>query len=218
MRVRALLLPITIVMTERDKLAIQYTPLVYKVARSFFGKTPMTDEDIIGSAYEGLVQAMNKYKEGTSQSFKQYAAYQIRYAILNHINQEGYIVKFSAYNQNKAKEKGLATNAAICQSLSTTYDEDGNEDIDYKKMPVLVDDGADIIDEIDRGIVVSNIIRDIHKEFSERDCDIFMKVNGIDCDREKSTDVANEYNLSITSISLINKRITEYVHSQHYDL
>ena len=195
--------------TERQELAKKYEPLVHKIANQFYGKLPTSDEDILGWAYIGLVDAMNKYKENSSQSFTQFAAYTIRFAILNGNNATGHIVKFSAYHQNKAKKSDQTVN--IWERLDVSYNEEGDEYINYNKMPALIQQPTCDTD-IDTDIIMTDIYNTIERVFSKRDCDMFYKFNGLhDEEQMKCKDIAKQYRVSATLVSLTNKRIMEFI-------
>ena len=202
-------------MMDKEKTAAKYLPLVHKIANQFYKKTPIDNDEILGSALEGLADAINSYQEDKGQNFSQYAAYQIRYSILNFINNAGYPIKLSVYNQKKQKENGGSIN--IFESLNSyiRYNEDGDEMINYNKLPEMVYED-DIVGQIDKKLIIKNIIKDIYKNFNKRDCDIFLRFNGIGKIPEKGTDIARKYNISSTSVSLINKKITDFVMAQQY--
>ena len=195
--------------TEKQELAIKYEPLVHKIANQFYNKLSSSNEDILGWAHLGLVEAMNKYKKGSSQSFKQFAGYIIRFTILNGNNQTGHIVKFSTYHQNKVKQANGSTN--IWERLNMSFNDEGDEYINYNRMPGLVLD-PNYDTEIDTEIIMSNIYRTIEREFSKRDCDMFYKFNGLhDEEQMKCKDIAKQYRVSATLVSLTNKRIMEFI-------
>lgn len=194
---------------KKQELAIKYEPLVHKIANQFYNKLPSSNEDILGWARVGLVDAMNKYKTGSSQSFKQFAAYIIRFAILNGNNETGHIVKFSAYHQNKVKQANGSTN--IWERLDMSFNEEGDEYINYNRMPGLIQNPTYDTD-IDTEIIMTTIYNTIESEFSKRDCDMFYKFNGLHNEEQmKCKDIAKQYRVSATLVSLTNKRIMEFI-------
>ena len=98
---------------ERERLFIQYKNLMFKIVNQYSGKLPLQFDDIVGAAMEGFTKALNSYKTGTSQSFQQYAAWCMRNNILTSANEEGHVVKFNAYQQKKAKERGESTRISM---------------------------------------------------------------------------------------------------------
>lgn len=110
--------------TDREKLAKQYLPLVKKIARQYCGTGNLDYNDIEGYAWEGLVIAMNTYDETKSNmSFMSFAAFGMRNAILNGINNEGRTISVSYYKQKKSQETGEVMPTSI--SLEKNFD---NED------------------------------------------------------------------------------------------
>ena len=86
--------------TERDELAKKYMPLVKKISHQMLNRCSLEYDEIEGFAWVGLVLAMNTYDSHKSNmSFTSYAAYGIRNAILNGINDTGRTISVSYYKQ-----------------------------------------------------------------------------------------------------------------------
>lgn len=184
----------------REKLFFQYKNLIFKIVNQYVGKLPLDFDDIVGAAQEGFVKALNSYKKGTSQNFQQYAGWCMRNNILTTANEEGHIVKFNAYQQKKAKERGEST--FIFQSISNMY-EDSQED----KLDILrVDDSE--YDNFDETEVMTNLFTWLEYNFSKRDCEIFYLYFGLNGRAQtKGIDIAKKFNVSAATITVTNKKI-----------
>ena len=183
---------------EREKYAVLYTPLVHKIANQNKDKLPLPYEDLVGFGFEGLTKAMNDYKEGGTQSFLQYAAYCIYYAMTNGANNEGHIVKFSSYQQEKARKEGRPT--YIHQRIMTTVGADGEE---HYNIP----EPAEGPKLVDLGTTLTHLEEFVQTHFSTRDADVFFQSFGLG-DREEvpRVQIAKQYNVTSASITYINQR------------
>lgn len=197
---------------EREALAVQYQPLVHKIVNQWINKLPLTSDDILGYAEEGLVVAINTYdpeKKGRktgkkgNQSFKQYAAWCMLHAILNGSNNEGHTVKLSAYHQQKRKNAGEST--FIMKSIDITYDEDGEVHSNIPEIGVN-DPYIGLTDIYDR------LYDKIENHFSKRDCDMFYRVMGLkNRDQEQGKIIAKRYKIAPCTVTLITKKIVSYI-------
>lgn len=216
---------------EQETMAIQYKPLVYKIARQWFGKTPLTNDDVIGFAYEGLVYAMNNFTPEEQQdpnkkrqTFPQYAAYQVLYYILNGLHREGHIVRYSAYNQKKDREAGkttflyksLDTMEAFAGDVADSPYADGQGDGSCGLDQMTVPDFSEEMTP-EKTDDIYNILYDfVESRFNKRDCDIFYRYYGLKGYRgtdkpQTGTIIAKKYHLSNPSITLITKRIIQTI-------
>lgn len=192
--------------TVREQLAKQYQPLVHKIVNQQLNKTALSPSDVLGFAEEGLVVAMNTYNPDKGQTFKQYAGYQILYAIQNGSNTQGHTVTFSAYMQKQAKEEGRST--WIMKSIDIHTDENGNE---YCNIPVPSYE----MSITDPESVYNELYEVIEKKFSSRDCKIFYQSFGLKHYKQhKGIELAKKYNCSGTNITLIVKKIINYIRTQ----
>ena len=83
----------------RNEVAAKYDKLVWKIARSFNGKSNLTLDELYSAGLEGLTRAMNKYGKKTeytksddenvkSYTFLSFAAFAIRHQILHDIKKD----------------------------------------------------------------------------------------------------------------------------------
>lgn len=185
---------------ERERLFIQYKNLMFKIVNQYSGKLPLSFDDIVGAAQEGFVKAMNTYKDGTSQSFQQYAGWCMRNNILTTANEEGHIVKFNAYQQKKAKERGEST--YITQSISNIYEETQED-----KLEILGIEDPEV-DNLDEDEVFSNLFSWLEYNFSKRDCEIFYLYFGLNGRAQtKGIDIAKQFKVSAATVTVTNKKI-----------
>lgn len=188
---------------EKEEYARKYTPLVYKIANQNRDKTPLSYEDMLGFGFEGLADAMNTYKENSSQSFLQYAAYRIYYFIMNGANREGHIVAFSDYQQKKAKAEGRTT--YLFKSISSYVGEDGEEHMNIHEPRVNP--------EITRvGKVLEDLKSFVSTRFTKRDTDIFFQTFGLgEKDDVPRIQIAKQYGVSSAAITYVNQRIIKTI-------
>lgn len=188
---------------ERERVVKQYQPLVWKIVRQQLKKTALSQDDVLGFAEEGLVDAMNTYDSTRGQTFHQYAAYRILYFIQNGSNTQGHTVTFSAYMQKKAKERGEST--WIMKSIEARVDDQGEEhyNIPVPSCSMYISSIDDILQEL---------YSFIEHKFSERDCTIFYKSLGLkQYEVYSGVELAKYYKCSSPNISLIIKKIVKYI-------
>lgn len=203
---------------NREEIALQYQPLVHKITNQWKDRLPLTQQDILGFAEQGLVVAINTYdpkkknkntgKVG-KQTFKQYAAWCILHEILNGANNEGHIVKMSAYHQKKRKESGSST--YIYKSINIAYDDEG----EYRgNIPEL----SETDPYIGMSDVYNKLYTHIEQNFSKRDCDVFYRFYGLkNKEPEQGKKIAESYDISPCTVTLITKKIIKSI-QQNPDL
>ena len=176
-------------MNITNEMIKKYEPLVHKLAHQMDRTSNFSYEDLVQYGFEGLLTAFKTYRETEKQTFIQYAAWQIRYAILNANNNEGHLVKYSYYQQKKETK----------MSINSIDNDENTLQIEYTE-------GCDI------SRVRSVLYNELELKFSTRDCDIFYRTYGLkNYDYEKSKDVAKMYNISSASVTVINKKIIQYI-------
>jgi RNA polymerase sigma factor for flagellar operon FliA len=94
---------------SRDALIEEYTPLVERLARKVFFQVNQRVEmdELIGWGYTGLIQAADRYVPGGAATFKTFAYYRIRGAMLDGIGQIAPLSR-SGYRMAKAADDRLA--------------------------------------------------------------------------------------------------------------
>ena len=192
----------------RERLARQYQPLLHKIANQMVLKIPpeMSFDDVLGYGNEGIVYAMNTYKDNLGQSFQQYLGWCIRNKILTGINEEGHTIKFSAYHQKKAKE-GNSDYLSFSSIDSYTRDDD-NDEAPSSRMSQL---GVSYNPLEDKDIA-KKFYKWVYANFSERDADIFIRFYGLDGKKPMSgKELSEKYGVSNCCITLCKKKIIETI-------
>lgn len=175
----------------RNEVAKKYEPLVWKIARDFRGKSNFDLEELHAIGFEGLVWAMNKYgkkntkstatdEEVKSYTFKSWAAYCIRIAILEAIKDQGHLVRIPRSQQAKEKkEKGKNTkNHSISVETPTGKDKDGNTKTLLDKIGDYERAGKSL-EDADNERLWAEIDNKLRKKFDERTLEIFYSWFGL---------------------------------------
>ena len=191
---------------EKNKLAIQYEPLVNKLVNQWHKKGLTTWDQLKSMAYEGLALAINTYDDEKSKmNFMQYASFAIRNNILTSLDNELRTVKLSNYAQKKVTERGESLFNTVSIDVSIRADEDKRNP---QEIRLNMFTGAKFSD----GDVFSYIYTRLETTFSEKDCVIFYKVFGLKgYDEMKGKDIAREFGVSEGLISQKIKRITTWI-------
>ena len=190
----------------RNAAAKQYTPLVFKLANSFVGKSKLDRAELISAGMMGLAAAINDYEKAKSNmSFKSYAAYRISFAIQDDIRDHGFAL--SGYNWDAIKNTDVEK--LYADSLDRYYnDEDGNSD--HLSFLGIEDDEKWLDVSKDTEKYFQALYKVLDDKFSARDCDIFYRFYGLNGrEKEKSKDIAKSYGMSEGNIrnSIINKML-----------
>lgn len=194
-------------MSNRNAVAKQFTPLVYKIAGQLHKSMGYDMNECISAGFEGLVYAMDTYKEDKKQTFTQYGAYMIRFSIMNDFNKNSRTIRVSWDQQKKAAELGEDVN--ICKSLDSAErsDEDG---MNMWERKIKGDDENDVLLSMAPAEedMWSDIWDDIKEMFNERDRKIFFATFGVGGVKEVSgKDLASEMGISPAAITQSRNKI-----------
>lgn len=175
----------------RNEVAKQYEALVWKIARSFAGKSNFDLEELHAIGWEGLVWAMNKYGKKNTKStatdeqvngytFHSWAAYCIRIAILEAIKDQGHLVRIPRSQQAKErKEKGHNTRTtSISVETPVGKDKEGNTKRILDKIGDYERAGKSL-EERDNERLWAEIDNKLRKKFDDRTLDIFYSWFGL---------------------------------------
>ena len=93
---------------EKDKLIVEYTPLIRFVAQKISARLPANIEldDLISSGVIGLIDAIDKYDPTRNNKFKTYAEFRIRGAILDELRAQDWVPR-SIRDKSKALDRTL---------------------------------------------------------------------------------------------------------------
>jgi RNA polymerase sigma factor for flagellar operon FliA len=85
--------PRRFVQTEKDKLIVEYSPLIKFIAQKIAVRLPSNIEldDLISSGVIGLMDAIDKYDPTRDNKFKTYAEFRIRGAILDELRAQDWV-------------------------------------------------------------------------------------------------------------------------------
>ena len=192
---------------DRNAMVKKYMPLVYKIAGQLHKGMGYDMDECVSAGLEGVIYAMDTYKDDKKQTFTQYAAYMIRFSIMNDFNRNGRTIRVSWDQQKKAAAKGEDIN--LCQSIdhSVRDDEDGTTVWERK----LEGDGENEIllsmapkeEEL-----WEDIWKDIREMFNERDRKIFFMTFGVGGEKEiTGKDMAKEMGISPAAITQSRNKI-----------
>lgn len=201
----------------RNQLAIQFEPLVNKIAKQQMAKLK-TDWDTLKSmGQEGLVIAMNTYDpEKSKMTFTQFAAFSILNNIRNCSCMELHTVKLSSYTQEQIKKQAegsrdsgsvVGTTTFATVNLSTVMSPDESESSN-REMRYGIYENATFAE----GDIMGHLKVTITDKFNETDCYCFFSYYGI-CgyDEKKVTELADELKVTSGRISQRIRKIIDYI-------
>lgn len=96
--------------TEKDKLVVEYAPLIKFIAQKIAVRLPSNIEldDLISSGVIGLMDAIDKYDPTRDNKFKTYAEFRIRGAILDELRAQDWVPR-SIRDKAKLLDKTMVT-------------------------------------------------------------------------------------------------------------
>lgn len=210
----------------KNEVAKRYTPLVHKICRQFMGKSSLDYNELLSAGFESLVYAMNtygkkkdqntddKYVNGGSQTFGQYAAYMIRFGLLGHIETNSRTVRVSKSAQAKEKrETGkIARSNSISgdKTMGIHNSEDGNKTLfDFIDSQEYADND---LDRQDLDKLWKEIYDKIKKEFGDKIFNIWCDFYGMNNHkRMQNKELAKKYNVSNSSITYYCVKVNSFI-------
>ena len=203
----------------RAQVVKKYSPLAIKIAAKYRGRCGLDWNSLVSAANMGLVKAMNKYKKPTSEtndeqkwktkSFKQYAGWQIKYQILNDINDYSTVVRRTTW----AREQAMKNKESIPSDvyLGATYDnEECNNLVD--RITGLHNDP--IVDKVKDDGHMEKIFDIIDKKFSDKTKFIFYSYFGLNGYKKlTNVDLSKKYGVSYSAISQQVKNVIKFLRS-----
>lgn len=224
----------------RNEIAKKYTPLVWKIARGFNGKSSFSLDDLFAFGMEGLSIAMNSYGKSSEETqkkkgknkeaeeaaddlkkdlekrkaftFLSYASYLIRIVILENIKNSSHLVRIPVSIQNKErKETGRNTKQTSVSGESPIGGGDDGKGI-FDKVDSKEDADASL-DQQDIKKLWKMIISNLEKKFSEKQLDIFYSMNGLfGHEKLKAKEIMKKYGMKNPSeVSNSNSKILFYI-------
>jgi RNA polymerase sigma factor FliA len=119
---------------QKDKLIMEYAPLIKFIAQKIAVRLPSNIEldDLISSGVIGLMDAIEKYDPSRDNKFKTYAEFRIRGAILDELRAQDWVPR-SVRDKAKLLDRTIvkleatlgrnATDDEICEALNINIDE-----------------------------------------------------------------------------------------------
>lgn len=209
----------------RAEVAKKYMPLVTAIASKFIGKSALGKNELVSAGMLGLVYAMNDYrkpdsyidaddkvidkkeaKEQKHLTFKQYAGWRIRNAILYDINHLSRVVKTGQYGYEKNKAAGLDSH-----NFEVSIDRDFNgDDLSIDKFATIAIDPKFMTPDAKEQW--NQLFKILEKKFNARSLSIFYKYFGLNgYEKMKGQEIAKEFGVTSPRISGIIKNIMSYL-------
>lgn len=124
----------TPVNSTRDRLIVEYAPLIKYIAQKIAARLPANIEldDLMSSGVIGLMDAIEKYDASRDNKFKTYAEFRIRGAILDELRAQDWVPRsvrekakqlercYSKIEQQKGRQ---ATDEEVCEHLGINQEE-----------------------------------------------------------------------------------------------
>lgn len=115
--------PKKITQQEKDKLVIEYSPLIKFIAQKIAARLPSNIEldDLISSGVIGLMDAIDKWDPTRDNKFKTYAEFRVRGAILDELRAQDWVPRSI---RDKAKQLDRVTSALELELGRTATEEE----------------------------------------------------------------------------------------------
>lgn len=182
----------------RNEIAKKYTPLVYKIAKSWVGKAALTYDELVSAGFEGLLNAMNTYgkkskkaakkEEETgvefdmsklkSYTFLSYASQMIRNRILGDVQDSKLVrIPLSQQKKEKAEQGYIAKSNTVSGDQSMGNNKDGEGQTLFDIIGGMENPGLNVDrQEIDK--LWANICKALEDKFGKKTMDIFYNYFG----------------------------------------
>lgn len=222
----------------RNMVAKRYMPLAHKISNSFEKRSALSKSELLSAALEGLTIAMNRYKQPEvdlkdidsdlgvddeelklvgkeekkkkEQTFLQYAAYMIKFYILNEISHASRTVRMSRNAVKAAMADDKTSYNFVSIDKSVSKEGEGGAGILDLIPDLNTNPNWNIDFEEDKSW--KKIYDSLSKVFSARDMNVFYKFFGLNGhEKKKGKDLAKEINVSAPSITHIVSKIIKYM-------
>lgn len=127
---------------EKNKLVIEYSPLIKFIAQKIAVRLPSNIEldDLISSGVIGLMDAIDKYDPTRDNKFKTYAEFRIRGAILDELRAQDWVPR-SVRDKSKMLDKALV-------ELESQLGRSPSEEEIAQKLGLSMDEFYDLINQV----------------------------------------------------------------------
>ena len=209
----------------RNDVAKKYDKLVWKIARSFVGKSTLTLDELYESGLQGLVQAMNNYGKKTeftkgadnsvkTLTFFSFAGYAIRFQILHDIKNNSHIVRVpvSAQQREKAETGSNVKSNTVSGDKVVNNGESGSKTL-FDFVGADGGDSADnSINKADRETVWKEIYKELESKFDARTMDIWYSFNELNGHKKmKNKDLGKKYNMMPSRVTYYLYVVNSYI-------
>jgi hypothetical protein len=186
--------------TERGRNAIvrKYEALYHKIIKTFVGKSSLPYDELYSVALEGVANAINDYGKKSktqqeaeenndviandeelskrkTQTFQQFLAWRVRYAILTAIEQESHLVRIPKSQQREMKQRDgyiARSNSVSGDTKIGGSDEEGGKTL-FDIIGGVERPGRSIdMEEADK--LRDKIIQAVKNNFKEKEFEVFM--------------------------------------------
>ena len=209
----------------RNAVAAKYDKLVWKIARSFNGKSNLTLDELYSAGMEGLTRAMNKYGKKTeftkgeeedvkSYTFLSFAAFAIRNQILHDIKHVSHIVKIPVSAQQREKiETGHNTKSNTISGDKTVKGGENGEKTVFDFMSNTGGDSSEgNINREDTDKIWKDIFAELEKKFDERTMDIWYSFNELNGHKKmKNKELGAKYNMTPSRVTYYLYVVNSYI-------
>ena len=207
----------------REEIPIRYRGLIEKIVSQWRGKSSFQYEDLKSFAYEGLMYAMQTYgKKGNkskaedetivNKTFGQYAAYMIRFIILENIKNYSHMVRIPNSAQKREKQsKGFITRSnAVSGDKVVGHNDEGNKSL-FDFIGYL-DTSTQSLDNEDLDRLWKEVLAELDKQFNKTTLDIFYSFYGINGHKQlQNKELATKYKCGPSKITYYCHRVLEYI-------
>lgn len=191
----------------RNRVARDFRPLLNKIVNQWDGKCPLDRDTIVMQAEYGLVYAMDHFKEGTSQSFIQYAAWCMRNWILNGISDYGSTVRINSGQRSKLMNEGKSVYRVF--SIDRCPDDEFDGELSEHISRNSEEFKMDVVEEEK---VFKNLTDFVDSKFNERARDIFYSTYELKGHKKmKGVELSKKYHCTAALISQTVRHVLEAI-------
>lgn len=207
----------------KNNIPKRYSRLIEKIVAQWKGKSSFEYEDLKSIAYEGLVYAMDTYgKKGNktksedesivNKTFGQYAAYMIRFIILENIKNLSHTVRVPISQQKREKDsKGTnAKSNTVSGDKVVGHNDEGSKTLfDFLG---YTDTSLQSVDYEDMDKLWKKAMKVLEEEFNDMTMDIFYSFYGINGHKKlQNKELSEKYNCGPSKITYYCGRVVEFI-------
>lgn len=202
----------------------KYEPLIHKICKQFYGKSTLSYEDLLSTAYECITNAINSYGNTKNNNtdeknesikkytFGQWAAYAIRNGILEEIKNFSHTVRIPISQQRKEKiETGKNTkNHTVSGNKVVKHNDEGSKTIfDFMSDTA---DSSDRLNHADMKRLWVEIFKELEEKFEKKIIEIFYSFYGINNYKKlKGKEIAKKYNIMPSQVTYYCVKVRNYI-------